>query len=422
MNPRSRPWLISSAATIAVLLLVEAAFRVAGDALWRPEDLITELDAYRLTRNRACLSLRASPWNVPVTTNRFGFRGPEIPVEKAPGVYRIAVLGDSSTFGAGVGDDETFCAKAEGLLNGDSGRLRYEVINAGVIGYGTMQGLRTLDRAVLPLRPDALVVSFAVNDATPGGSLRDFMGRRRPPAGTMAAAVVWVRNLLWNNSFACRWVLRAGLGRLRDLSDDRVRAAGAEAGWRPESSAEYRRNLREFITIARSNGMDLVFLPMPVRLKQTRYPLWGGQCPAGNRQECRDSLRRVEKTIARTRGRADISAMHYYAGRLHEALGERRPALESYLKAMSFSGSLADLRWGAYSYANLMGETAVEERVPLANVLPAFYMRELADNPPELYVDAYHPGWLGHGIVAEALAVTFRDLVRRRPARRGGKG
>jgi hypothetical protein len=51
-----------------------------------------------------------------ITTNSLGLRGKEINKNKEPGVYRILMLGDSSTFGWGVKDNESFPAQLEANL------------------------------------------------------------------------------------------------------------------------------------------------------------------------------------------------------------------------------------------------------------------------------------------------------------------
>ena len=413
MRLRRHPWAVSLAATVAVLGLVEFGFRVAGVPAFHPEDLLTELDAFRLVRTRAGLRLHGPPWNVAITTNRLGFRVRETTVAKPAGLFRVVALGDSSTFGVCVGDDETFCAQAERLLNADAraGR-RVEVINAGVIGYNTMQGLRTLQRVILPLQPDCVVVSFAVNDSAEGGQLRNYLGRHRPELETLPPAVVSVRNLLWNHSAVCRWLLRdffAGQAYL-----DRVREAGVKAGWKPGSSEDYRRNLEEIVRIARAHGIAVVFMPMPVRLKHTLFPLYEINYVILHRSDARKALAYMDGVIAKTPDPHERSAMWLAVARLREGMGDARGALDAYLTAMSLSDLFRDLRWGAYTYANLMAGVAATNRVPLVNVLPAFYRRELSDNPPELYADGYHPGTLGHRIIAEALAATIRDLMRRK--------
>jgi lysophospholipase L1-like esterase len=93
-----------------------------------------------------------------VVHDSHGFRGPEVPLAKPPGKFRILVLGDSFTYGVGVENDETFSARL-GQLD-----PRLEVINAGVIGYGTSQELVLLQEQGLPLRPDLVLVAFFWND------------------------------------------------------------------------------------------------------------------------------------------------------------------------------------------------------------------------------------------------------------------
>jgi hypothetical protein len=240
--------------------------------------------------------------------------------------------------------------------------------------------------------------------------LRNYLGRHRPDLQGIPPAVVSVRNLLWNQSAICRWVLRdvfAGQAYL-----DRLREAGVKAGWKPGSSEDYRWNLGEIVRIARAHGAEVVFMPMPVRLKHTLFPLYEINYVILNRRDGRKALAYMDGVIAKTADSHERSAMWLAVARLREGMGDARGALDAYFTAMSLSDLSRDLRWGAYTYANVLAGIATTNRVPLVNVLPAFYRRELSDNPPDLYADGYHPGTLGHRIIAEALAATIRDLMR----------
>ncbi|MCL4234945.1 MAG: SGNH/GDSL hydrolase family protein [Deltaproteobacteria bacterium] len=73
-----------------------------------------------------------------VSINRLGLRGPDRDAAKPEGVFRILMLGSSTTFGASVGDEETLAAQMERRLNA-AGAGRYEVWNAGVNSYGPAQ-------------------------------------------------------------------------------------------------------------------------------------------------------------------------------------------------------------------------------------------------------------------------------------------
>ena len=102
---------------------------------------------------------RALHVGVPVQTNSLGFREKEYPVERRPGVKRIAVLGDSFTFGVGVPFNEVFSKRLEAALNGT------EVINFGVPGYNTTNELATLREVAAKFQPDLVIVGYVLNDA-----------------------------------------------------------------------------------------------------------------------------------------------------------------------------------------------------------------------------------------------------------------
>ncbi len=97
-----------------------------------------------------------------IKINSAGFRDREWVHEKPPGTLRIAVLGDSFTFGMAVALEDAYVKQLERLLN--RGDIRVEVLNFGVIGYGMWQYLSLLERKVLPYRPDLIVIGFFLDD------------------------------------------------------------------------------------------------------------------------------------------------------------------------------------------------------------------------------------------------------------------
>jgi hypothetical protein len=105
---------------------------------------------------------------VPFSINSHGLRDREYSESKPPDVYRIVILGDSTTVGWGVPVDQTPSKILERELNlaSKSGR-RFEVLNAGVGNYGTVQEAahyRTFDRA---FHPDLVILQYFINDAEP---------------------------------------------------------------------------------------------------------------------------------------------------------------------------------------------------------------------------------------------------------------
>jgi lysophospholipase L1-like esterase len=116
--------------------------------------------------------------------NALGFRGAELSREKPAGVYRIVLLGGSSTYDTEIADDRaTFAARLEDELRREHAGV--EVINAGVGGYNTWESLINFQFRVLDLEPDLAVVYHATNDVfarlvPPAEYRRDNSGHRRP--------------------------------------------------------------------------------------------------------------------------------------------------------------------------------------------------------------------------------------------------
>jgi lysophospholipase L1-like esterase len=101
-------------------------------------------------------------YQVPTTTNRLGYRGPEWTSERAAAPLRVLALGDSCTFGLGVGDDETYEARLETRLRQSIPSAA--VFNAGVPGYDTRQEREVLMRLGALVQPQVVVLGWLPND------------------------------------------------------------------------------------------------------------------------------------------------------------------------------------------------------------------------------------------------------------------
>jgi lysophospholipase L1-like esterase len=101
---------------------------------------------------------------MPFRTNSLGLREPEIPAKNGAKM-RVLVLGDSYTFGWAIEEEETYPSQIQAQLQKEG--LSVEIINGGVPAYGTVQEQDFLESIYSKLRPDFLILGFAMNDAEP---------------------------------------------------------------------------------------------------------------------------------------------------------------------------------------------------------------------------------------------------------------
>lgn len=97
--------------------------------------------------------------------NGFGFRGPEVREQPMPGVVRVAVIGDSETFGAALAEESTLPGCLQRALAAADPARGYEVLNLGVPGYNTLQELRLVQEKLPRLHPHVVVLYYVLNDA-----------------------------------------------------------------------------------------------------------------------------------------------------------------------------------------------------------------------------------------------------------------
>jgi len=97
--------------------------------------------------------------------NHMGFRDKERKKEAKPGVFRLAVLGDSMVEAKEVSESETAVRIFEKLMNEHYGRhAKIEVMNFGVGGYGYQQFAKLLSSVVLEFKPDYILLVSYGND------------------------------------------------------------------------------------------------------------------------------------------------------------------------------------------------------------------------------------------------------------------
>ncbi|WP_404307318.1 SGNH/GDSL hydrolase family protein [Neorhodopirellula lusitana] len=140
---------------------------------WRSGPIYLEEPGHEVTGHRYLYDERLGWRNIPnwrasthgssLTINSKGLRDREYAYEKPTSVKRILVLGDSFAWGYGVSDKEIFTEVLETRL--EQSPTTWEVINAGVSGWGTDQEYLYLLDEGFRYEPDIVVLAmFVVND------------------------------------------------------------------------------------------------------------------------------------------------------------------------------------------------------------------------------------------------------------------
>lgn len=119
-----------------------------------------------------------------LTVNSQKIRAPREIAAKTAGSFRILCLGDSITFGLDVDDNQTYPHQLEQILKQTtSAPSKPEVINAGVWGYTSRQGLIYLREKLLQFHPDLVIIEFGFNDSN--AAMLSFNKDRKIMAGNI---------------------------------------------------------------------------------------------------------------------------------------------------------------------------------------------------------------------------------------------
>lgn len=201
--------------------------------------------------------------------NRWGFNDRDVAQNAPVGTYRIAVIGDSITFGQGIRPEKRMTTLLEKRLN--TSNRKFEVLNFGRPGAETVDQQKILEEVVLGLNPDYILLQWYPNDAEG----RDKTGRPaviRPLPFDVPNAVLLRHSALYT-------MVSIGLNRL-----------AIQLGWRgnyldymtarfgdPSSadSVAYDKVLRKFIATVRERGipMGIVLYPKLAAVKDGKYSL-----------------------------------------------------------------------------------------------------------------------------------------------------
>ncbi|HLG31217.1 MAG TPA: GDSL-type esterase/lipase family protein [Candidatus Brocadiales bacterium] len=130
--------------------------------MYKPDDRL----GYRLAPNYE-MEYITSDFDSHTKINSEGLRDYEHQKNKDSSTIRILVLGDSFTFGVGVSLEDSYPKVLEAMLNQNPAKgdpKKYEVINAGVEGYGTEQEYLYLEELANRYSPDLVIVGLYSND------------------------------------------------------------------------------------------------------------------------------------------------------------------------------------------------------------------------------------------------------------------
>lgn len=164
---------------LATLLLLEVGVRLwgySGRFLYDPIYMRFQgSDEIPFVHKPNLANARAHGYSI-ANTDALGLRSVEPGTRygpKQPGEFRVAVAGDSVTFGVGViHAEDTYCEVLERLLEKARPDLRVEVLNYGVGSYSVREMEATLRHRMFDVEPDVVVMAAIYADfnlaRTPG--------------------------------------------------------------------------------------------------------------------------------------------------------------------------------------------------------------------------------------------------------------
>jgi len=246
------------------------------------------------------------------TINSMGHRGPVVAVPKPPGTFRIILLGESTTHGWGVADDETIDAFMRRSLRERYPGLEVDVVNLAFDGYDSRQLLERLRTDGMRFDPDIIIVNTGVNDVRnarfkdladpdPRTLIWENVLRRLREEQARGGPTIWTR--IKHSLYLAR------LPAIAQQFASNVQARGAREKVTPDVRAaeNFARNLERISTIAHQAHVPVIFSTPPSSLSFRYDPHATSEISywvvdAATTQRLRDELtRRMRDVVTRER-------------------------------------------------------------------------------------------------------------------------
>lgn len=294
--------------------------------------------------------------------NSLGFRGPEIPADSLAAGLRLLSIGESTTFGYNLPWRASYSFRLEQILR-SRGHPAF-VLNAGVRGWSTLQGVRYLARDIDSIRPHIVLFYFEINDFLS----TTFRGIALQGAGLTDRQVIRVmRQRSW---------IHALIRKSRFLSGLRLARARSQVSHRIREAAK---KLNKDVLVINA----IPFADIPEVSAGSPKP-WVANTNTLSRVPDSDREACLRDLIALTRRRGiTLVLIHpvYPVSKRHECLLTR------------------------------LAET---ERVPLLDAEDVFeaHAKRNGKNRPDYFFprDQFHPSVLGHQVLGEAIAEFLEKL------------
>lgn len=188
--------LLSLALGLVVTLLVAAAFE-GGARLLEGEPPASRRADYlwdweeRWDGEFYTVGSNAAGWPPSQEWNADGLRDRAHSHDKVEGTWRVAILGDSVTLGAGIKDSEAYPQVLQRRL--DAAGQAVEVLNVALWGWSTRQERLAYARIVRAYRPDQVILAVCLNDIA---ELQNNLTRPPPWLSALHARSALVRRLV----------------------------------------------------------------------------------------------------------------------------------------------------------------------------------------------------------------------------------
>ncbi len=312
-----------------------------------------------------------------------------------PDVDTILLIGDSCTFGHGVAVSNTFGVVLETLVPST------RVINMGVPGYSSFQGLKLLEASIPRLKPDIVVISFNFND-------RRYTLGPGPADSAANFRSTYIANRLGRiigyGSYSYR-ALRSMARKIRPRPEP-PSVVEVDRLWPRVTPEDHRDNILRMAEISKRQGAIPVFVAL-------------GDNPASSRDVYDAIALYSEGSSARA-----IEALRRCCGATNSWTTLARTYLRRAAKeAETGNMTLPDLSTAEEYKSSLHGGSVIEtdamyhemaKSAAISVGMAYVDAQQALDARPEVFVDACHFNGAGHRIVAEELAAALMSLRRGR--------